>query len=184
MSSTMRWTKRAVTAAALFIAVVGMGSLLTASLASKFGDMTLGMKTGSMRGAINPGDLIVDRAAPVSSVKVGDVITARRPTDHAPYSHRVYAIVTTTSGIAFRTKGDANSAVDPWLVSYPSGTAYEVEHVIRHGGSWLNLVESKPGRDLTAASVFVLVLMLLWPVIVGAESAIRPLEPATAAGAA
>jgi signal peptidase I len=184
VTNAIRWTRRGTAAVALVVVVLGMGSLLAVNLAGKFGDLTFGMKTGSMHPAINPGDLVVDRAVPVSSVHVGDIITARRPTDHAPYSHRVQAIIHTASGIEFRTKGDANPTIDPWVVSYPDGTAYRVVHVVHDGGYALNFFEDRSGRDLIAASVFAVVLMLIWPVIAGTSPTAAAVETAGVAGAA
>jgi len=73
--------------------------------------------SGSMRGAFNPGDALFMERVPATSLHVGDVVAVRalaRP--GAPASQRVHRIVSLRrdgSAVMVRTKGDANSAVDP-----------------------------------------------------------------------
>lgn len=162
------WARRATLAIAVVIAVVGMGSVLTISLAGKLGDQALGLKTGSMRPVLNPGDLVLVHQVDPKSIHVGDIISFRRPNEtNEIFTHRVHSIVYTSQGqVAFKTKGDANPISDPWTVVY-SGPANEVVHVIRHGGVFLHIAQSRPAREAIAGSIFFIVLALLWPVIVG-----------------
>ena len=170
-------------AVAVTVAVVGMGSVLAVSLAGKFGDTALGMKTGSMRPVIRPGDLVLVRAVDPAAVHVGNIITFRRPNEtNEIYTHRVESIRYTKGGqIEFKTKGDTNGTADPWTVSY-AGPAMEVVHVIRHGGLVLHVAQSPDARLAIALSIFVLVLALLWPVIVGPTGIQSDLLSAAGAG--
>jgi signal peptidase len=73
--------------------------------------------SGSMRPMLGVGSLAVDRVVPASSVRVGDVITFNDPyVKGRLVTHRVAQIVATKHGLAYRTKGDANAARDPWAI--------------------------------------------------------------------
>jgi signal peptidase I len=73
--------------------------------------------SGSMRPTIPVGGLAVDRPVPASDVRVGDVITFNDPyVKGRLVTHRVAEIVHTPNGLAYRTKGDANPARDPWAI--------------------------------------------------------------------
>jgi len=73
--------------------------------------------SGSMRPTLGVGSLAVDRVAPASTVRVGDVITFNDPyVKGRLVTHRVAQIVPTKHGLAYRTKGDANTVRDPWAI--------------------------------------------------------------------
>jgi signal peptidase I len=74
--------------------------------------------TGSMTGTVDPGGLVVAERVPAAELAVGDVITYTPPPgsgiDHL-VTHRIAEIGTDAAGaVSYRTKGDANAAVDPW----------------------------------------------------------------------
>ncbi|HVV74449.1 MAG TPA: signal peptidase I [Mycobacteriales bacterium] len=72
---------------------------------------------GSMTGALNRGSLVIDRDVPTASLQVGDVITYAPPAESGVVglvTHRIVWIGHDRDGRSFRTKGDANAAVDPW----------------------------------------------------------------------
>lgn len=73
--------------------------------------------SGSMRPTIPVGGLALDRAIPARKVRVGDVITFSDPYVRGRYvTHRVVNILKTPHGLAYKTKGDANPARDPWTI--------------------------------------------------------------------
>jgi signal peptidase len=73
--------------------------------------------SGSMTPTIPVGGLAVDRVIPAKDVGVGDVITFSDPyVKGRMVTHRVVKIIPTTHGLAYRTKGDANPARDPWTI--------------------------------------------------------------------
>ena len=73
---------------------------------------------GSMTGAISKGSIAIDHHVPVSTLQVGDVITFQPPSGGGNVTHRIVAIDRDADGNpVFRTKGDANEAVDPWQFS-------------------------------------------------------------------
>jgi signal peptidase I len=101
----------ALVAGAVVTLVVGFAALLVA------GFKPVVVYSGSMRPTLGVGSLAVDRVAPASSVRVGDVITFNDPyTKGRLVTHRVAQIVPTKHGLAYRTKGDANAVRDPWTI--------------------------------------------------------------------
>jgi signal peptidase I len=76
--------------------------------------------SGSMVPTMQVGSIALDRPVSASDVRVGDVITFQDPFVHGRLvTHRVIRIFHTSHGLAFRTKGDANQARDPWTVKLP-----------------------------------------------------------------
>ena len=71
--------------------------------------------TGSMRPAIDPGDVVYVSSVPAASIAVGDVITFDRGGD-VPTTHRVIEVVERDGERLFRTQGDANEDPDAELV--------------------------------------------------------------------
>ena len=73
---------------------------------------------GSMSGTIERGAIVYGRPVPVSDLRVGDVITYEPPPGAGPrgkVTHRIVWAGRGASGArAFRTKGDANGAADPY----------------------------------------------------------------------
>jgi signal peptidase I len=104
-----------VTTALVAGAVVTLVVAYAALLAAGFKPVVV--YSGSMRPTLGVGSLAVDRVAPASSVRVGDVITFNDPYNRGRLvTHRVAQIVPTKHGLAYRTKGDANAARDPWAI--------------------------------------------------------------------
>jgi signal peptidase I len=101
----------ALVAGAVVTLVAGYATLLVA------GYRPVAVYSGSMRPTLGVGSLAVDRVVGASSVRVGDVITFDDPVVKGRLvTHRVVQIVPTKEGLAYRTKGDANAARDPWAV--------------------------------------------------------------------
>jgi signal peptidase len=90
--------------------------------------------SGSMQGSYDRGSLVYAKAVPVDSLRVGDAITYSPPRAAGSgelITHRIAAIGRDRDGRrVFRTKGDANPAVDPWRFSLDRPTqAKAVAHV-------------------------------------------------------
>jgi signal peptidase len=76
--------------------------------------------SGSMVPTLKVGAVALDRSIPSRDVKVGDVITFTDPfVTNRLVTHRVVRIFHTPKGLAYRTKGDANAARDPWTIRLP-----------------------------------------------------------------
>lgn len=77
------------------------------------------VKSGSMEPSINPGDVIVVYDSAPARIAENDIITYRTQDGRFPTTHRVVEVVSSSdfdSGVAFRTKGDANEDADQSLV--------------------------------------------------------------------
>ena len=75
--------------------------------------------TASMTPAIAPGDVVIVADRDPATIAEGDVITFTRGSNEVPVTHRVTSVVEIAGGLAFETKGDANSDPDASLV--PAG---------------------------------------------------------------
>ena len=96
------------------LGVLGYAGLMVA------GYRPVAVYSGSMVPTIGVGSLAVERPVPASSVRVGDVITFTDPyVTSRLVTHRVIRIFHTSHGLAYRTKGDANTARDPWTIKLP-----------------------------------------------------------------
>lgn len=159
--------RRATAVVTTAVCAVGLGSVIAVGAAGRMGYQVLGMKTGSMTPYVDPGDLVVAKPVPDTEVAVGDVISFRAPDgDRAPYTHRVVSRSVVNGAPSFETKGDANNRPDSWRVTYRSRQAYVVTTVVPHGGQVLSVVRSPAYRLLLLVSIFTLVLLLIWPVVV------------------
>src|SRR5215212_9181235 len=96
------------------------------------GYRTMTMLTASMAPEIDPGDVTVVTPIAISEVTEGMVITYHKPVeDHSVVTHRVVSVETGPDGsVQVRTKGDANSAIDPWTATLEGDTAYQLRAVI------------------------------------------------------
>jgi signal peptidase len=92
---------------------------------------TLTVLSGSMKPAFGPGDLIVTRPQPVSTLKVGDIITYHIPVaDHHLETHRVVRLWRKGDHVTVVTEGDANLHADPWKARLRGTTAWRQVAVV------------------------------------------------------
>jgi signal peptidase len=132
----MKLFKKTVNAIFSAMAVIGLAILVMFSW-SATGWKALVIPTKSMRPSIPPGSLVLVHSVPVSSLKIGDVITYSNPLiPTETVTHRLIAIKSNRKGSqVFITKGDANSFAD-----VPFGKANIKGKVVWHIpyiGSWL-----------------------------------------------
>ena len=125
---------------------------------------TATMLTGSMVPTINPGDIVLDTQEPSADIAVGQIISYHIPIDdHRVESHRVIWVRHLASGaVLFRTKGDANTAPDPWTAKVETPTVWRVRTVLPLVGSVIRALRQPIVHLLLAIALpAVLVLMLL-----------------------
>jgi signal peptidase I len=114
--------------------------------------------SGSMRPTFSPGDMVIDTSEPVSSVRVGQVISYQVPTGiHQVETHRVVRILHGGAHPTVQTQGDANNWPDPWTARLEGKTAWRMRAVIPHLGYVINWLRSKP---LQRAAIFVVPALL------------------------
>src|SRR4051794_26793249 len=126
LAATTRWSVRGLVVMALLaFAVLAVGPHV-------LGYRTMTMLTGSMSPQIDPGDVVISTPLDVQDVAEGMVISYHIPIDdHRVVTHRVVSVEHGDDGnITVQTKGDANTAVDPWQATLQGDTAYQVRAVI------------------------------------------------------
>jgi signal peptidase I len=77
--------------------------------------------TGSMVPVIPVGSMVVTEQVGVTNLRVGDVLVFPKPTNTSEVIvHRIVQLTTASNGaIQVQTKGDANTAQDPWVIQQP-----------------------------------------------------------------
>jgi signal peptidase len=131
---------------------------------------TFVVRTDSMAPAIPNGALVVVQPVSARDLRVGDVITYRRPErPDAPVTHRIIGLrfpeETPGSGPIVRTKGDANNAPDPNPMQL-EGMVWRVAFGVPLLGSLMQFVAMPLGRVLfllvPAAALGMVAAVALW----------------------
>ena len=120
--------------------------------------------SGSMTPTIGVGGLAVDRPTAAKNVRVGDVITFSDPyVKGRLVTHRVIGILQTPHGLAYRTKGDANSGRDPWTIRL-AGQVGRVSFTVPVAGYVLYYAHTREVRGalICLVALFLLFGMLRW----------------------
>src|SRR3954465_9459609 len=126
LAGSVRWSVRGLMAVAvLAFAVLAIGP-------HALGYRTMTMLTGSMSPQIDPGDVVLSTPLDVHDVTEGMVISYHIPIDDPRVvTHRVISVQHGPGGtVTVQTKGDANTAEDPWQATLQGQTAYQVRAVI------------------------------------------------------
>jgi signal peptidase len=127
----LRFLRRGATTVTVLIgAVAGVAALSLTGLRLA-GYQPEVVYTGSMRPTFPIGSLVFAHPVPSSTVEVGDVISFADPIDSTKViTHRVVERVRRGDGsFAYRTKGDFNSARDPWNLALPARAGKIAFHV-------------------------------------------------------
>ncbi|HEV2123225.1 MAG TPA: signal peptidase I [Chloroflexota bacterium] len=131
---------------------VAIATVLALSVGPRFfAYETFIVRSGSMEPAIRTGSIVVVQPVPPLSIRVGDVITYRRPEDpDTTITHRVVEVRPPAGPAAapvFRTKGDANASVDPWEVQL-QGVAWREVFSVPFAGYVFAFTQQPVGRFL------------------------------------
>jgi signal peptidase len=118
--------------------------------------------TGSMEPSLPVGSLAFLEKTPSSTLKKGDVITFTDPYQPGRLvTHRIAQTLERPQGRAYRTKGDANLARDPWTISLPAQAAHVAFDVPVAG----YLLWYSKTREVRFLLVMVVALSLLFSVL-------------------
>lgn len=142
-------------AALAAVAVAGAAALLLVGVGPHTGAYrTLTVLSGSMRPVVDPGDVVVVRPVPTGELRVGDVIVFSAPTpDRATVTHRIIEIVEPGPAPVVRTKGDGNSAADPWQARLAPGTGWRVAFVVPVIGRAINVLSRPDVRRIVSVAM-------------------------------
>ncbi len=100
----------------LIWSTASIAAVIIAGIVVLYGVQFSRVLSPSMTPTMPVGSVAVTSHVPMDSLRVGQVVVLRTPTENAPYIHRVIAINYTPKGLEVRTKGDANAVPDPWTV--------------------------------------------------------------------
>jgi signal peptidase len=133
--------------------------------------------SGSMEPTLGVGSLALVERVPSADVRVGDVLTFADPAQPGRLvTHRVVEVVKRPEGgLAYRTKGDANTHRDPWTIALPQDAgrlSFDVPYV----GYALWYAKTREARTAIVFLLAGLVLTLLLQAIWRRED--EPAEPA------
>lgn len=138
--------RRVATVAATVVFLLVLAPLLVAAVPQAVGaSHSYVVLSSSMTPTVEAGDMvIVDDRAP-TAIEGGDIISYRAPEEEkAIVTHRVVEVVKRDGKRLFRTKGDANEEVDPYLVS-KEDLIGEVAFVIPYAGYFVQFAKSDMG---------------------------------------
>lgn len=176
-----RLHKIAAVGQALGLAAVALCILLLLGLA--FGPRTgryrtMTVLTASMQPVVPAGSVILQVPVDVGKVRVGDVITYRIPAeDRRSVTHRVVKVLKGGAQPVLRTKGDANSSPDPWLVRLRGEKVWRVKTAVPKLGYALQELRRPEVKRVTLFLV-PLLLALLWLRDIWAPRPRRDSQPA------
>jgi signal peptidase I len=114
--------------------------------------------TGSMVPVIPVGSMVVTEQVGVTTLHVGDILVFPKPTHTSEVIvHRIVHLTTASNGaIQVQTKGDANTAQDPWVIQQPnSGRADRAVYIVPSLGTAVVL-----GRN--SLLVLLPALLMIW----------------------
>ncbi len=144
-----------------------MTAAMLTFLAPSFGWEVDTVFSGSMEPQLKMGSVAVTRPVEAEDIKVGDIITFHSPLSGKMTSHRVIA-VEDGSSFNFRTKGDANENVDPFVVPAQSVVGKVCFH-IPYFGYVAHFIKTPLGLLLTLClpglAIMVLEMMNIWRAI-------------------
>ena len=120
--------------------------------------------SGSMEPTYETGSLIYVRSVDYKALTVGDVITFMLDEDTIA-THRIVEVVpdeTDPETIRYRTKGDANDAIDGSLVHYKNVIGSPVFSIPKMG-YFANYIQNPPGMYIAISAGAIILLLVFLP---------------------
>ena len=126
--------------------------------------------SGSMEPVFMTGDLIYVKEVDYRDLEEGDIITFMLDEDTVA-THRIVEVVpdeTDTSVLRYRTKGDANDAIDGSLVHYKNVVGTPVFSIPKMG-YFANFIQHPPGSYLALSGAAIILLLIFLPDLFGSD---------------
>jgi signal peptidase len=156
LGSLVAWLLLATAVAALLVLAIG-------PRAGRY--RTLTVLSGSMSGTFEPGDVIITAPTPLTSIKVGDVITYRIPVeDRRVVTHRIVRISGPKANPIVVTKGDANRVRDPWEAQLQGSQAWTYRGHVPKAGYLLHAVRARFLQRFSIAALVLFAALSLWQI--------------------
>ena len=134
--------------------------------------------SGSMTGTFDVGSIVFDKPVAVADLEVGDVITYLPPeSSGVPHlvTHRIAKIHRPARGpLVYRTKGDANSQVDPWEFHLDRAVQAKVQFGVPYAGYLFLALADRHIRMLVVGIPAALIALMSLLEVIKALSAERP----------
>jgi signal peptidase len=147
------------------IVAAGLGLAATMLVPPVLGLQRYVVTGGSMDGTYDRGSIVFDEEVAVSDLQVGDVITYRPPPEagiDGLVTHRIVSIRDQgDDGQFFKTKGDANDAVDPWRFTLDQPTQARVAFHVPYLGYGLSALAIREVRMLVIGLPALLIAIVL-----------------------
>lgn len=124
---------------------------------SIFGYRLYIVQSGSMEPTLGVGSLIAVKEMQAKDIEVNDVISYK-PNGETVVTHRVVGIENTEEGLMFKTRGDANNADDPNLLS-GSNIIGKQTFSIPYLGRILGFVKTRVGLILVTIIPVTLIIL-------------------------
>ncbi|HEY8136104.1 MAG TPA: signal peptidase I [Candidatus Limnocylindrales bacterium] len=132
-------------------------TVLAGGIAIRVADLHLApVLSNSMQPAFSAGDLVITQTVPISSIRVGDVITFVPPGGGRSVIHRITSM---QDGVV-TTRGDANSTDDPWRATLAGPTTDRLVAVLPYAG-WLTELQ-RPALLLAGLLAGLAFVIALW----------------------
>ena len=128
----------------------------------------------SMAPGFQRGDAVLIRLADTGSLQVGDIPVLTPPGQTAPVAHRIERVLSDSTGHAFQTRGDANSATDAWRSSVLTAQTPVVVGVLPHAGLVNQLFGPLPARPVLVALVGIILTALAVRVVTPSPAPLAP----------
>lgn len=107
----------------------------------------LPVQSGSMDPTIPKGAAVIVTPESFTEIQVGQIIVYDPPTPgNSLLVHRVVAVDRTGDIVRVRTRGDANTADDPWTAELANPPVWKVQKVVPHAGSLVDLLRNRALR--------------------------------------
>jgi signal peptidase len=147
-----------------WVAVLGALALLMLVGAGPrvFGYQIETVLSGSMAPTFSPGDAVLVTPEATADVRVGDVISYKIPVeDHHVETHRIVRIISAGPHPVVVTKGDANTAADPWRAKLQGAKVWRMRAVLPGLGTAIHDLRSPIAHDLTMLVAPIIIVALL-----------------------
>ena len=99
--------------------LITYGGMAVARVAMKTESPIMVVPSTSMVPTLNVGDIVIVKGVDPNTITVGTIIIFRSPSGSIDIIHRVIGIIKEGNTLYFQTKGDHNSAADPWSPGVP-----------------------------------------------------------------
>jgi signal peptidase len=127
--------------AAALVAAVALATLAPRAL----GLEGAGVISGSMDPVLPEGALVWTADVEPADLRVGDVVVFSDPEGPGQVVHRIVGTRTTSAGLGFVTKGDANAVADPWVLA-PDDVERRVVGGVPYAGDVALALQATPAR--------------------------------------